>query len=244
MKAYIIRIELDGSIPLIWRRVIMPAGATYRRLHDVIQNTTNFQSGYPGNGYHLSEFDLSKENKKVSDDEDAYLNHQYYLKNKKCFEDKLKTMNPNDLKFEVLYQESLKIEVRKPTSLKIDKYLEKYKAIRYHYDFGDDWWFIIKLEEIVEDYYFGYPTLLDGEGTAPPEDVGGLDGFYEFLEVYKNPNHPDYVETITWLKDSYFREYDPVWINVKLKWLDYKKTEWAKINHERYMIIEDKYRKK
>lgn len=37
MKAYIIKIELEGSKPLIWRRVIMPAGATYRRLHDVTQ---------------------------------------------------------------------------------------------------------------------------------------------------------------------------------------------------------------
>lgn len=27
----------------------------------------------------------------------------------------------------------------KPTGLKIDNYLEKYKEIRYNYDFGDDW---------------------------------------------------------------------------------------------------------
>ena len=51
MKSYIIRIELEESNPLIWRRVIMPAGATYKRLHDVIQNVTNFQSGYPLGGY-------------------------------------------------------------------------------------------------------------------------------------------------------------------------------------------------
>ncbi|WP_286162931.1 hypothetical protein [Bacillus sp. es.034] len=53
MKSYIVKIELEESDPLIWRRVIMPAGATYRRLHDVIQNVTNFQSGYPSEGYHL-----------------------------------------------------------------------------------------------------------------------------------------------------------------------------------------------
>lgn len=45
VKSYIIKIELIGSEPLIWRRVIMPAGATFNRLHDVIQNVTNFQSG-------------------------------------------------------------------------------------------------------------------------------------------------------------------------------------------------------
>ena len=41
MKAYIIKIEFIDSKPLIWRRVIMPAGATFNRLNDVIQNVTN-----------------------------------------------------------------------------------------------------------------------------------------------------------------------------------------------------------
>lgn len=45
MKSFIIKIELIGSDPLIWRRVIMPAEATFNRLHDIIQNVTNFKSG-------------------------------------------------------------------------------------------------------------------------------------------------------------------------------------------------------
>lgn len=62
-------------------------------------------------------------------------------------------MDPKFLKYEIREQEQLRIEVRKPTRLKIDDYLEKYKALRYNYDFGDDWWFTIKLEGIVEDYF-------------------------------------------------------------------------------------------
>lgn len=46
MKAYIIKIELSHSTPLIWRSVIMPAEATFKRLHDIVQNMTNFQSAY------------------------------------------------------------------------------------------------------------------------------------------------------------------------------------------------------
>ena len=120
-----------------------------------------------------------------------------YLKNKAMYEERLKTMPPEMLQFEKPHQERLKIEVRKPTGLKIDDYLEKYKEIRYNYDFGDDWWFTIRLEEIVEDYYFGFPTLLDGAETAPPEDVGGIDGFYEFIEIYRNPKHPEHQEIST-----------------------------------------------
>jgi len=243
MKAYIIRIELEQSQPLIWRKVIMPAGATYRRLHDVIQNTTNFQSGYPSNGYHLYAFDLVKENRIVTDDNVRYLEHQHYKKNKRSYEERLERMLSDRKRFEERRLEQLKIEVRKPTGLKIDPYLEKYRELRYNYDFGDDWWFTIKLEEVVDDYYFGFPTLLDGEGTAPPEDVGGIAGFNAFLNVYRQPGHPDYEKTKVWADACFFREYDPEWINGGLKGLDYKKTEWDKINHINYHAIEDKYRK-
>lgn len=144
MKSYIIRIELEESNPLIWRRVIMPAGATDKRLHDVIQNVTNFR-GYPLGGYHQYEFDLKEEKMIVTDNEEANVEHQHYVKNKKYYEDRLKS-NPKDmLQFEQNHQERVKIEVRKPNVLKIDYYLEKYKEIRYNYDFGDDWWFTIKL---------------------------------------------------------------------------------------------------
>ena len=244
MKSYIITIELEESKPLIWRRVIMPAGATFNRLHDIIQNVTNFQSGYPNKGYHLHQFDLMEENKIVTDDEEAYLEHQHYQENKAMFEERLKTMPLEMMKFEKSYQERLKIEVRKPRSLKIDAYLEKYKEIRYNYDFGDDWCFIIRLERIVDDYYFGFPTLLDGAETAPPEDVGGIGGYYAFLEAYRNSKHPEHEDMKAWAKSTHFREYDLDESNERLKGIHYKKTEWDKINHERYKVIDDTYRKR
>lgn len=243
MKSYIVKIELEESEPLIWRRVIMPAGATYRRLHDLIQNVTNFRGGYPHEGYHNYEFDLTKDQKIVTGHKESYLEHQHYKKNKAAYEERLKSVPPEMLEFEKRRLERLKIEVRKPTGLKIDEYLEKYGEIRYAYDFGDGWRFTIKLEEIVDDYYFGYPTLLDGEETSPPEDVGGIHGFYEFLKVYRDEKHPEHQQMKMWAKSVYYREYDPDWINNILKGLNYKKTEWNKINHENYMITEDKYRK-
>ena len=62
MKAYIIKIELQNTKPLIWRKVIMPAGATFNRLHDVIQTVTNFQSGYQ---YQSTSFEFNLK-KKIS----------------------------------------------------------------------------------------------------------------------------------------------------------------------------------
>lgn len=95
----------------------------------------------------------------------------------------------------------------------------------------------------MDDYYFGYPTLLDGAETAPPEDVGGIPGFYDFLEIYRDDKHPEHEEMKVWADSQGFKEYEPAWINELLKNIAYKKTEWDKINHDRYKIIEDKYRK-
>lgn len=243
MKAYIIIAKLKYSDPLIWRRVIMPAGATFNRLHEVIQTVTNFQSGNPNGDYHLYAFELRQEDIMVTNDEEAYQEHLDFKKNRKSYEERMKAMPSEQAVFEKAYQERLQTEVRKPTGLKIDNYLEKHNEIPYRYDFGDGWEFSISLEDIVEDYYFGYPTLLDGAETAPPEDVGGIIGFYEFLEAYRDKEHPDHETMKIWADSQRFREYDPEWINDRLKDIAYKKTEWNKINHHRYMIVEDKYRK-
>jgi hypothetical protein len=54
----------------------MPAGATFNRLHDIVQMVTNFQSGYPCiKPMHLFEFDLKEENIRVTNDEQAYQEH-------------------------------------------------------------------------------------------------------------------------------------------------------------------------
>jgi hypothetical protein len=222
MKAYQIKIEMIDS-PSIWRRVVMPSDATFRRLHDVIQYVFNFQD------YHLYSIDLLKDNMKVTNNEEAYQEHQYYKKNRKELEDQLKDIPPEFAKFEKRRLERLRTVVRYPTGIKIDKYIEEYGELHYTYDFGCDWQILITLEQVIEDYHYGYPTLLDGEGTAPPEDVGGFDGYHEFLEIFHNPKHPEHKEVREWAEEQYYRDYDPEFINSMLKFVKYKKTEWEKI---------------
>jgi hypothetical protein len=54
MKAYQIKIELKGT--QIWRRVIIPTGATFYRLYDTIQRSMGWM-GESLYEYHLYEFD-------------------------------------------------------------------------------------------------------------------------------------------------------------------------------------------
>lgn len=243
MKGYILRIEFADLEPKVWRRVAIPYGCTFRRLHETIQYVTNFRS-ILGEDYHLYEFNLNKDDLRVTNDEFSYDQHKDFVKNKKEYVRHLMRSKIEYAEFEKQRMKKLGVEVRKPSSLKIDKYIEEYGTIEYTYDFGDSWNIRIILEEIVDDYYFGYPTLLTGEGEAPPEDVGGVYGFYDFLKSYNDPSNEYYEDVRSWAKEQFYEEYDPVRINSLIKRVKWKKTEWDKIDHVNFEVIEDKYRGK
>jgi len=88
MKAYQIRIELKESNPILWRRVIMPADATFNKLNDIIQNVTNFKSGYPYDSYHLYEFLIPEEDIIITNDKEIYNQYKKFKKMQKKYRKK------------------------------------------------------------------------------------------------------------------------------------------------------------
>ena len=84
--------------------------------------------------------------------------------------------------------------------------LTKKSRIFYTYDFGDDWEVRVKVEKI-EDRGGGlsHPICLDGARAAPPDDCGGIPGYYHLAEVMSAPKHPEREDLIEWL--GY--EFDP-----------------------------------
>ncbi|WP_203363642.1 plasmid pRiA4b ORF-3 family protein [Bacillus sp. REN10] len=205
MKAYIIKLTFEDVEPVVWRRVVLPADATFHRLHETIQHVTNFQSELEP--YHSFGVEIG----------------EWFVTNN-----------------EVLQSEK---HVKQPSRIKIDPYLERDGSFIYDYDFGDNWRIKVELEETVDDYYFGFPTLLEGEGTAPPEDAGGPFGYKEFLKVYHDPTHPEFLQTVAWAEKQRYVPLDIDYINDSLKYVKYKKTEWSKIDHKNYVIISDQYRR-
>jgi hypothetical protein len=196
MKAYQIKIELADSKPLVWRRVIVPADVTFKRLHDTIQ----FAMGWLD--YHLYEFEFSQEKLRITNDEESYEEFKYYAakyKNKKP----TKKEDPHGIIARII-----ETTIRQPQTARIDKYLEKYKTIDYIYDFGDYWQHKIELETTIDDYEFGYPTILEGECACPPEDVGGIGGYEEFLTAWNDPNHPEHEHMRKWGESQHYREFD------------------------------------
>lgn len=69
----------------------------------------------------------------------------------------------------------------------------------YEYDFGDSWEHVIVVEKILpSDPKAKYPYCVKGKRACPPEDVGGVWGFEEFLEAMKNPKHKEHESYVDW----------------------------------------------
>lgn len=75
----------------------------------------------------------------------------------------------------------------------------------YLYDFGDYWRHTIEVEAILPADERVYPVCIDGALACPPEDIGGVPGFYENLQILNNPKHPQYKHRKKWVG----RDYDP-----------------------------------
>jgi len=43
-----------------------------------------------------------------------------------------------------------------------------------------------------------YPVCIKGKRACPPEDVGGVWGYSEFLETIVNPKDPEYEDMLEW----------------------------------------------
>ncbi|MBN1545282.1 MAG: plasmid pRiA4b ORF-3 family protein [Syntrophaceae bacterium] len=78
-------------------------------------------------------------------------------------------------------------------------YNEKEKLL-YLYDFGDGWEHLMTLEKIViGDSASSKPRCLAGKRACPPEDCGGIYGYYALLEAIKDTDHPEHESMIEWV---------------------------------------------
>ena len=70
----------------------------------------------------------------------------------------------------------------------------------YLYDFGDSWEHEVVLEK-KEEYDPGrpLPECIAGKSACPPEDCGGLYGYYNLLEILADPAHEEYESVLEWV---------------------------------------------
>jgi hypothetical protein len=73
------------------------------------------------------------------------------------------------------------------------------KAV-YTYDFGDGWEHGVAVEKVLPPAAGqAYPVCVGGKRHGPPEDCGGLPGFYNLLEAVADPKHQEHDDMLDWL---------------------------------------------
>ena len=76
------------------------------------------------------------------------------------------------------------------------------KPFRFHYeyDFGDSWNHEVLVEAPVPaESGIDYPQCVGGERACPPEDVGGVGGYAEFLDAIGKSDHERHREMLEWV---------------------------------------------
>jgi len=76
----------------------------------------------------------------------------------------------------------------------------------YEYDFGDSWEHEVLFEgRLQAEPGRRYPHCLEGERACPPEDVGGVWGYADFLAAIADPENEQHDEMREWIG----RKFDP-----------------------------------
>jgi hypothetical protein len=183
----ILKATLAGSEPKIWRRLEVHSGLTLYELHVVMQYAFDWQDA------HLYQFHVPPGGKLTrAAMRDALRYH---------------TM-PADPMFDDPEDKS----GRADEAMLGRVFTDQCKQIVYEYDFGDSWEHVIKLEKRTRGGDQSHvPQCLAGENAAPPEDVGGIYGYYYRLEALRDKNHDAHEETVEWMGE----DFDPARFDVE-----------------------------
>lgn len=196
-----LRAWLIDTEPEIWRRLLVNPRLTLEQLHTVLQHTFGWTNSHM---------------------------HQFHEK------DGTRYARPTPMDDEFDFVAGGGSMGGRPRPRVIDErkvllrevFNRRTKRIVYEYDFGDSWMHAVEFEGVVDGAAIEYPTetfvsrgrgvfsgkeraavCLAGERGGPPEDCGGLAGFYDLLELKRHPPHPsarkdeEKREMLEWLGD-------------------------------------------
>lgn len=142
--------------------------------------------------YHLHEFSVErKDNKNL----------------KIVMDDDPETMEFADFSRDEIVQERF---------VSLTEIFSQHPEVIYEYDFGDSWKHIITLEKSITATS-PQAKLIEGKGERPPEDVGGLHGFNEYLTVINDPTSPEYENMNAWAESQKERAFSLKYANHRLK---------------------------
>jgi len=193
---YQIRVTLNGSKPPIWRKLVVPSDLVLGELHEVIQIAMGWTNS------HLHQFRLRDKSLKPGPQEMARLFQKGVwddeflgrMRGERVFVAKVTSWgDPSEL------------EGEDEDAFTLGEVCPKVKSkLIYEYDFGDGWEHIIEVQKIVEpELGVEYPVCLGGKKACPPEDCGGIYGYYHMLDVVADPDHEEHDDLVEWLGNDF-----------------------------------------
>jgi len=226
-----LRVTLNGTKPPIWRRVAVRSNITLGELHEVIQIVMGWTDG------HLHQFILRDKKprpqrqtppkttviveKKVIDLPGG---RKGYLISTKPHDDSVISIPAKPAPWfdtgarcfvtkVTPWGDPTEMEGEDENAVTLGEVCPKIKSkLIYEYDFGDGWEHTIEVQKIVApELDVEYPVCLSGKKACPPEDCGGVWGYYELLETIADPKHEEHEDMLEWLGG----EFDPDTFNLK-----------------------------
>ena len=156
------KIRLVGIRPPIWRRIEVPGDYTFWDLHVAIQDAMGWE------GYHLHEFQPggSRGNRPRGLGAPRGIG--------------IPDPDGGD-------------DMRAGWKVRLSLYFrEPGDEATYIYDFGDDWHHKVVLEAVEKrSKAISEPVCLGGRRACPPEDCGGVGGYYDLVEALSGGNESE-----------------------------------------------------
>lgn len=181
-----LKITLRGSKPPIWRLVAVPSDIRLSDLHCVIQIVMGWDN------YHLHQFVARNTKPKPAPEKLRSLGRSGQWE--KLAEFMRRDRYISDIRFELEdIEDERKVKLAELAPAVKNKFT-------YEYDFGDGWDHAVEVVKVGPPAEgIKYPVCLDGKYACPPEDCGGIWGYYEKLEILKNPKNKDYKDIREWM---------------------------------------------
>jgi hypothetical protein len=155
----VLRVELDGVRPPVWRRIAVPSNTTLDQVHQMIQTAMGWED------VHLYAFQT-----------EAGMIH-----------------DPRSA------APGLAADGERVVSVAC----EPGEQFCYLYDYGDDWWHTVTVEEVRAAGEENTFRILGGSGGCPPEDCGGPVGYLRLLRALNDLADPDHFDALDWLGEDF-----------------------------------------
>ena len=162
---YTFKISLmESSKPIIWRRVRVNSNTSFETFHYIIQSVFTWRCEHLYIFYRGDKYDLQIKPANEFERDRDFLQDIFDFDEHPFFQ-----------------------SVKKPseTTYLQDVFKKEKEKMFYEYDFGDSWLHKIELEKIEEGTLL-YPVCIKGKGKTPPENSGGIWGYYSMLDVLKS----------------------------------------------------------